>query len=167
MKNKLFITVLFGLTIYIFSILYIPDFIGDDYLIFTYISQHLSNPIAPDPNIDFFLFTRPLSYFNFWLDYQLFYNNAVLMKFESLFLFILSVILLYFTLHIVIKYLNIQISEGLVLLGVLVYLFHPDSLILNIWISNRTELLNLIFYLLSIYSFFLFFKKKILFFSSI
>jgi hypothetical protein len=159
MKNKLFIIILFGLTTYISAILYIPDFMGDDYLIFTYISQHPSKPIALDPNIDFFLFTRPLSYLNFWLDYQLFYNNAVLMKFESLFLFSLCVILLYFTLHIVIKYLDIQISEDLVLLGVLVFLFHPDSLILNIWISNRAELLNLIFYLLSIYSFFLFFLK--------
>lgn len=161
MNKKIFIIgSSFGLAIYVFAILYIPNFITDDYLIFTYISQHPSNPIALDPNINFFLFTRPLSYFTFWIDYQLFYNSAVLMKFESLFLFSFSVILLYFTLQIVIKYLNIRISESLILLGVLFYLFHPDSLMLNIFISNRTELLNLIFYLLSIYSFLLFLKKN-------
>ena len=82
------------------------------------------------------------------------------MKFESLFLFILGVILFYLTLRIVIKFLNIKIPEGLIFAGAFLFLFHPDSLLLNIWISNRTELLSLIFYLLSIYSFFLFFLKE-------
>ncbi len=161
MKNKLFILgISFGIAIYVFAILYIPNFITDDYLIFTYISQHPSNPIALDPNIDFFLFTRPLSYFTFWLDYQLFYNNAMLMKFESLFLFILSVILMYYTLKILLKYIKVELSEKIIIFGTLVYLFHPDSLMMNIWVANRTELLNILFYLITVLFFLNFFEKN-------
>src|SRR3990170_2215886 len=109
MTNKLFIIgTLFGLVVYVFAILYIPNFITDDYLIFTYISQHPNIPIALNPNIEFFLFTRPLSYFSFWLDYNLFHTNSVTMKFENLFIFFLTVILLYYTLRVVIKLFKVE-----------------------------------------------------------
>ena len=161
MRNKFFIVCVFlGSVFYLFSIFYIPQFIADDYPIFTYVSQHPEVPITADPGVKFFLFTRPLSYFYFWFDYHLFYTNSVLMKLESLTLFILSMILVFLTLKKIIRILKIDIPESIVILGVLIYLFHPDSLFMNIWIANRTELLSILFYSSSVFFFLKYFDNN-------
>lgn len=169
MKIKLFvISILAGLSIYIYAIISIPGFISDDFLIFTYISQHPNNPIALDPNIDFFLFTRPISYFTFWIDYILLGNESLLIKFNGLFFLCCSVLLMYLTLKKLMHYLKVDVSKKLIFLGTLFYFLHPDSLLMVTWISNKTEVINIIFYLTTILLFLTYFentKSKHLIFS--
>lgn len=133
--------------VYGLVIILIPDFITDDYYIFTYINGYSTYPISLNPEMEFFLFIRPLSYLSFWIDYTLFSTNAVLMKFHSLVYLLGSVVLVYYIFKMLSDRLGWNISNRLIIVLTAIFATHFDMLTTVFWISNRTEILSFFFYL--------------------
>ncbi|MDQ7815539.1 MAG: hypothetical protein RDU14_00775 [Melioribacteraceae bacterium] len=144
--------ILANLFIYIPIIIIINGFILDDYYLFYLISKNPSLPISVNPNEAFFLFMRPVSYFFFWIDYHVFFTNAVLIKLLSLFLHIILVITFYLLLKKGFRIIEHKTNDILIFLITLIFSFHLDNSIWVFWISNKTELLALLFYMLSLLS---------------
>ncbi len=145
--------IILNLIIYIPVILIIPGFILDDYYLFYIISQNPGAPISTDQSEAFFLFMRPLSYISFWFDYIVFNANPILVKFFSLFLHLVLVVSIYLLLK---KFTFLILKKNdnlLIFLAALIFSFHLDCAIWIYWISNKTELLALLFYVLSISAF--------------
>lgn len=149
-----------NLIIYIPIILIINQFILDDYYLFYLISQKPSVPISLNPDEAFFLFMRPVSYAFFWIDYHIFYTNALLMKSISLFLHIILALLFFQLLKRIFILFEKQINDFILFLVTMLFCIHLDSSIWVYWISNKTELLALLFYLLSIHSFLSYIKSN-------
>lgn len=153
LKDKYFKwVILANLFIYIPIIIIINGFILDDYYLFYLISQNPSLPISVNPNEAFFLFMRPVSYFFFWVDYHIFYTNAILIKVLSLSLHIILVITFYQLLKKGFRIIEHKTNDLLIFLITLIFSFHLDNSIWVFWISNKTELLALLFYMLSLLS---------------
>lgn len=144
---------LLNLIVYVPIIFIIPDFILDDYYLFYIISQNPGVPVSTNPGEAFFLFMRPLSYLSFWFDYNIFNANPLSSKILSLFLHIALVIVFYLLLKKITYRVTKKNEASIIFLITLIYSFHLDNSIWNYWISNRTELLAVIFYLLSISAF--------------
>lgn len=152
--------ILLNLIIYIPVILIIPGFILDDYYLFYIISQNPSIPFSTNPDEAFFLFMRPLSYFSFWIDFHIFYANPLLIKFFSIFLHIILVLSFYYMLK-KLTFIIIKRNDNLIIfLTTLLFSFHLDNAIWIYWISNKTELLAVLFYILSIFAFIKFLEEQ-------
>lgn len=145
--------ILLNLVIYIPVIFLIPGFILDDYYLFYIISQNPGLPVSTDPSEAFFLFMRPFSYLLFWCDYHIFNANPILIKFFSLFLHLILIIVFYFLLKEIIPRIIKKSDDLLIFLTTLILSFHLDSAIWIYWISNKTELFVVLFYVLSISAF--------------
>jgi hypothetical protein len=144
------IIIIVNIIFYGILIKFYPGFMADDFILFALIDKNPNMPIAIDKNAPFFLFLRPLSYFSFWLDYNLFGHNYYLMKLHSFLLHISTIIVFYILLIKVNELLNFTINKYLIFSLLLIFSFHGDTLVWNTWISNRTEILMLLFYALAI-----------------
>ena len=113
-------------------------------------------PISLNPTEHYFLFSRPLTYFFFWLDYNSVWQNPVLYKFHSVLWLLLNIIILYKVILEFNKNLTLDTPKIIIFLLLLFYILHPDTLMAIYWISNRNELISTSFYLLSLYYFLLF-----------
>ena len=122
------------------------SFLKDDFLIFSQICHKISIPISTNPSEEYFLFTRPLVYFSFWLDYNMWHTWAAGMKLTSLAFHLINANILFYLLLLFKKYLKKQIPNYFILLIAIAFSFYPDNLVSIIWISNRTELLSTLFY---------------------
>lgn len=132
-----------------FLIYLIPNFITDDFIIFDHISHNTESFLAQDLTAPFRLYFRPLSYFSFFIDFKLISANSILMKVESLIIFMILISLIFKLMLRISNYLKLNITLTQVLLLLTIFILHPDSAYMIIWISNRTELLMLLFYCLS------------------
>ncbi len=144
-----FVNLIFYLPI-IFSSL---KFYDDDFIIFAYINNNPSSPVITDPSAQYFLFMRPLSYFSFWIDYTLFADNYIALKFINLLIHIFFIVVLYLTLSQISKKFNLPADPKIILLLCLIISIHLDSLLWISFICNRTEQLMILFYALSLFYF--------------
>jgi hypothetical protein len=145
--NLFYLSLLIFLNIifYLVCIYKAPGFSSDDYYIF-YLTGSNPAPVSLNVNEIFYLFLRPLSYFSFWLTYNLFGNDALLMKIFSLILHTGLITLIWMA---GIEILKVKGRGGDVLvlfLCLLLFSVHPDTLMYILHINNRTELLMLLFY---------------------
>ena len=113
-------------------ILFFPAFHSDDYLVFTYIDSHRSMPVTLNPMTDFYLFFRPLSYFYFWVNYQLFGAHAILMKFTGLIIFVAMAYFVYRVLAIVNEEFELNARPALMAVAAFFFVTHPDMLHLSL-----------------------------------
>lgn len=151
--SDLYFVLLLNIIIYSIVIVIYPGFISDDFLIFSLIAKNPNIPISLNPNDYFFLFFRPISYFSFYIDYNFLFENPYLMKYVSLILHLVILTILYFLINNFFLQFNISINRSIRVLSLLIFSLHLDVLNYIYWISNRTELLYLSFYLLALYSF--------------
>jgi len=151
-KNLIFFA---GAIVAVYSVVIflIPGFITDDYYIFTYIKNYSNLPIALNPKIEFFLFYRPFSFFSFWIDYNLFQTNSILMKFHSLIFFAGSSTLILLVIKKLSEKLNWGLSPLIIFLFAGIFVLHFDNFTSVFWISDRTEILAFFFYVSAIYYF--------------
>ncbi len=147
MSNKLlYFILLINLIIYLIVILLYPHFMSDDFMIFARIKQNPGEVICLNPNEVFFLFSRPVSYFSFWLDYHIFYDNAIGMKFVSLLIDLGLISVIYKIIQNLSLFLKKEIDQTVLFICLLLFTLHLDVLNWIYWISDRTELLSLFFY---------------------
>lgn len=153
-KTHLALIIIVNLIFYLPIIFSSIQFVDDDFIIFAYINNNLNLPIITDPNAQYYLFLRPLSYFSFWIDYHLFADNYIAMKLVSLSLHIFFIIALYFLLYRISQKFKLETDSQIILFICLILSIHLDSLQWIAFIYNRTEQLMIFFYVLS-FSFFL------------
>lgn len=152
-KNNTLITLLIlnsilcGAIIFIFS-----NFYTDDYVVFSIISENPGRPISFNQNEIFFLFMRPLSYLSFWIDYHLWGVNPIPMKIFSLVLHLMLITFLYKLLERTSILIWGKVNYFAIFILLLLFSIHFDSMIWIYWISNRTELLHILFYVVAIYN---------------
>jgi len=151
-KTSLQISILIIINIIIFlpCIIALPEHYLDDFVVFGVINSHPNNPISLNPADPYFLFLRPVSYLSFWIDYKLFPMMPLLMKFETLLIHLVLVATVYFLLIELKKYFKLEISNGWIFFATMVYSIYPDNYKWITWITNRTELLMILFYVLSL-----------------
>lgn len=150
---NLLVLIILNLFIYLPVITSFPGFIADDYILFSFIQNGIYHPLISDPSAQFFLFTRPVSYISLWIDYNLFADNYQLIKLVSLVYHIVLIISIYFLLLNIAKRFNLQIPSLAITLLCVLFSIHLDSLVWIYWISNRTEVLMILFYVWSILAF--------------
>ncbi|MEW6196860.1 MAG: hypothetical protein AB1521_17060 [Bacteroidota bacterium] len=138
-----------NLVFYLPVIFSFPGFIVDDYIIFSYLQNDLFKPFAATTNSQFFISLRPFSYFNLWVDFNLFGNNYIAIKLLSLAYHLVLVLSFYFLMKKVINLFSLQVGNIIPFLVTIIFSIHLDSLVWIYWISNRTELLMSLFYVLS------------------
>lgn len=136
-----------------------PNFWEDDYAVFAYIKENINFPISLNPNVEFFLFLRPVSYFFLWIYYNIWSLHPLYMKMASLAIHITSILLLYGLILEITRFFKTKIPHLSILLCVLVVSFHPDSSISILWISDITELLGVLFYTICLFLFFKYLNK--------
>ncbi len=166
MKNKsqslilpFSIIAIVNIIFYLPVILKFPGFLYDDFTIFAMIS-HNSQFVVTDPSTIFFFFVRPISYLLFKLDYLIWGNYYVGMKLFTLVLHILFMSIFFLLLKTITELLKKEFNNWIALLVTIVFSIHPSSLMWVYWISNRTELLGLLFYSLSMLFFVKYFIDK-------
>lgn len=161
MSNKLlYIILCLNLIIYSIVIFVYPHFISDDYLIFAQIKQNPAQIISLNPNEPFFIFFRPVSYFTFWLDFNLFNIYAPAMKFVSLLFHLGLIFVFYKIIQDITLLLRKKNNFMLLFFCMLLLSIHLDALTWIYWISDRTELLGLFFYACSISCLFKYFLSS-------
>ena len=134
---------------YLPAIFLFPGFIEDDFAIFNIIKENLNYPIAFDLHTPFQLFFRPVTYFSFWVDYTIFKENFILIKLHSLLLLISNVLLLHFLVKKISIMFDFKFESKIFALLITIYIVHIENIINVLWISNRNELLSLLFYSIS------------------
>lgn len=149
-RNAVIILILTNILFFLPFIIALPDHYLDDFVVFGLIHSRSNNIISLNPSDPYFLFLRPVSYFSFWIDYKLFPMMSILMKLETLLIHLLLVTFVYFLIKELKKYFDLKISNTWIFLLVLVYSIYPDNYKWITWISNRTELLMIFFYVLSL-----------------
>ncbi|MGE5498703.1 MAG: hypothetical protein ACM3Q2_11560 [Syntrophothermus sp.] len=128
-----------------------PGFETDDYLLFSLIKNN-PYPVAVNPYEAFFFFLRPVSYFTFYIDSIFWLYSPVMMKAFSLLLHLIFTGSFYLLLYKGSALFNIKFNRVMAGVVLLLLTFHPDVSIWIIWIANRTELLYMLFYSLSLLS---------------
>ena len=151
-RKVVILIILSNLLFFIPFIIALPDHYLDDYVVFGLINTHPNNLISLNPSDPYFLFLRPISYFSFWIDYNLFPMMPLMMKFETLLFHLLLVVAVYFLLIELKKYFDLKISNTWIFFITLAYSCYPDNFRWITWISNRTELLMILFYVISLFS---------------
>lgn len=152
-KHALKIIIITNLLYYIPFIFMHPGFMLDDFYIFHLIKTFPKDLFVKSPDEMFFLFFRPLSFITFRLDYFLWATNFIPMKIMSLVIHLLLIVSLYFFITKISKLIELKINCIIITLLLIIFSIHSDAILWIIWISNRTELLMLLFYLLSIFAF--------------
>jgi hypothetical protein len=150
MRSAIPLIIVINLLLFIPVILLDPSFHVDDFLVFAVIKANISHSISFNPHEYFYFFVRPVSYFFFWVDYKIWHTNAFMMKMVSLSFHVVFITIFYSLLKEIAAFIKINFKPIPAILIVLLFSFHPDSLIWIFWISNRTELLLILFYSLSI-----------------
>jgi hypothetical protein len=130
-----------------------PSFHTDDFLVFSYIEAHKAIPVAVDPSADFYLFFRPLSYLFFWIDYQIFGANAVLMKMFGFLIFLSLTYVVFKILSLINEEYKLNAHPVLLAFTTFFFVSHPDMLHCIVWISNANELLMISLYVLAVFVF--------------
>ena len=165
-KKSLYYILIINVLLYAVIILIYPGFISDDYLIFTHVSQNPQQLISLNINEPFFLFFRPVSYFTFWVDYHVF-HLPWLMKCFSLLIHLGLITVIFQIIKNFSLLLDKKLDNTLLFICLLLFSLHLDVLTWIYWISDRTELLCLFFYSLTILYFIKYYinhKKLYLFF---
>ena len=152
--SVLFILIIVNVIVFIPVIILHHSFLLDDYLIFSKIKHNIYSPISFNPSEEFFLFLRPLVYFYFWINYNLWHTYAIGMKVTSLFFHLTYVSIFFLSILRLRDYLELHISNSILLLIAIAFSLYPDHLISIVWISNVTELLSSLFYAISLLSVF-------------
>jgi hypothetical protein len=152
-KHALKIIIVINLAYYIPLILIHPGFMLDDFYIFNIIKTCPNDLFIKSPNEMFFLFFRPLSFVMFRLDYFLWTTNFIPMKIMSLVIHLLLIVSLFFFITKISKLIELKVNYNVITLLLIIFSIHSDVILWIVWISNRTELLMLFFYLLSLLAF--------------
>lgn len=153
-RQSLLTILLLNLLVYSYIIFLYPGFYTDDYILFTIIHLNPEKFFLLKSDYPFYLFLRPVSYFTFWLDYQLWGNNPFLIKLTNLIYHLILVYNLFRFFETICQVFKIELNYRICFLSIFLFSFHLDVLYWNNWISDRTELLYLLFYIASLRSFF-------------
>jgi hypothetical protein len=143
-------------SVYLFSILRVPEFIADDYYIFYLVQSHPSSIVSLNFDDKYLLFLRPVAYFFFWAQYHLFASNAFQMKLCSLLFGQMYVIAAITAAKYVVRFFHGTSSNTILLFAGLFISLHPDTLMSILWISDVNEVLMSLFYALALVVFFAF-----------
>jgi len=130
-----------------------PNYFTDDYLVFAIIKKNYFNFLMGSEN-EYFLKTRPFSYFDFQIYFALL-NSAFLIKVCNAIIFLIYIVISFFTFNSLLKLTNQKTSVQNIILSVSFIFANHDNHIMVFWISNLTELFSILFYSTSI----LFFSK--------
>jgi hypothetical protein len=152
-KNKAYLSIMVGgiLIFYVPLIYSFPIFYSDDLYIFYSISKHPLIPIALEINEKFFLFFRPVTYIYLWLQFQIFSDSAIMMKYFACLINIITIVSLFFTIDRGNNKYHHSINMGIVAVLCLALGLHRDYAQSVLWISNINELLAALFYVLAFY----------------
>ena len=154
-----YIIIGFNIILFLPFVLSFPGFISDDFLIYKKVIDNGSIPIILNPREVFYLFLRPISFFTFWMDYQIWGYNSLMMKIVSFALHLALIISFYKLLKEVSDFLKIKENRFVLLLIVLLFSSYPANYYWIVWLSNRTELLVALFYCLSFLFYFKFLNQ--------
>lgn len=149
--NNIYLLLILLINTIVFTafIFVVPGFITDDFYIFTTIKENITHPVPTNSSYSFFLFLRPVTYFSFWLNIVAGFSPFY-MKFFSLMihlLLIVSLISLFKEISSVYKkFINIF------WLAFFVFLFSLSDVSTDwiVWLSQRSELLMMLFLILSL-----------------
>ncbi len=158
--TPLFVLFFVNFLVYIPVLLIFPGFVYDDFIVFGIIKSNITRLVSFNPHEIFSLFFRPISYFSFWLDYKLWGPQFLPMKFFSLGIHLVVLFIFYISLIKLGNIFKIKNNSFFIVSLLLIFSVHFDMFTWVSWISNRTELLGFVFYLLSFYFVLLFVEKK-------
>jgi len=159
-NKSVLVIISLNIIVYLPLIIFLPDHLLDDYVIYGIISSVPNNFISLNPTDPYSLFLRPFSYFTFWLDFHLWPMMPLLMKLFSISFHLILSASLYFLIIELKKFFSIYSSNSLTIFVVIFFSFHPDNLKWIVWIANRTELLMICFYVLGLLFYFKFLNNK-------
>lgn len=151
--NKTYLSVMIGgLVIFYIPLVHsFPIFYSDDYYIFYSISKHPLVPIALESGEKFFLFLRPITYFYLWLQFHIFSDSAILMKYFGCLINIATIVLLFLTIQIGNNKFRLSLNPWIVAILCMALGLHRDYAHSILWISNINELLASLFYVMAFY----------------
>src|SRR5438876_3265701 len=155
-KPKIFYVILIilitiNIIFFLSVILNLPDFMLDDYQLFYIIDKNPHSIVLQNPDEIIHLSVRPLTYFSFWLDYNVFHLTPLQMKLETLLLHICLLVLAYYFIYDLCSYLKLKTNIFIIGLTLLIISLHTVSMWWLIWLQQRNELIMLIFYFLALY----------------
>jgi hypothetical protein len=138
-----------------------PGFISDDYYIYRVV-KGTAAPVCTNPEEIFFLFLRPVSWFSFYIDQNVFSGFSYPAKLFSLSLHLVLIYILYQLCCLVQGFAGKdKIDYTAVVLAVLIFTVHPDVVMYLAYLNNRTELLMILFYAASVLVFLKYCNKTI------
>ncbi len=150
-KNNIYLLFILLINSILFAafIFAVPGFIADDFYIFTTIKENIAFPISINIHNSFFLFLRPVTYFSFWLNIVA-GLSPFYMKIFSLIIHLLLVISLFSFLKELSACFEKKINEFWLALFVLFYSLSEVSTDWIVWLSQRNELLMMLFLIISL-----------------
>lgn len=154
------ITLLLNIITGLYIIFSFPFYFSDDLMIYTKVVEDGLSFITSGINQNFFFLTRPVSFLSFILDYKLWGTNPFFCKIDTLILHILFIISTYYFMLKIFQIYKINYNKTVLTISLVFITLHPDAVIWLYWISNRTELLMVLFYVLSILFFVYYIEKR-------
>jgi len=154
------ILILINGIIYSIIIINYSGLTADDFVVFSIIKDNPNNFISVNQSDPYFLFSRPLSYFFMFMDYHLLNLNTDVIKIIHLGFHIVFISLLYYILNILSNILKFKSNYIFNFIICLIFSFSEISLDWIMWISNKTELLMSLFYILSLFFIILYLKRE-------
>lgn len=145
------IIILVNLIYYTYIIYHLPDFYTDDYSIFCFVKEFLNNGRYPLFNEMHYLYWRPFTFLFFLIDYIIWGVNSVAIKFNTLLIHIVLVIIIYFTFDNLLNILKYNHSKIAVFFLTFTISVHPVRYEYMIWIAQKNALYMELFYVLSFF----------------
>lgn len=137
-----------------------PGFFGDDFYLFSLISEHPGRLISTDTHDYFYLFFRPAAYFSHWLDVNVLGLPPWLMKSISGLCMSAAGWLFFLTIREIGVYSGFRFDTFTASSVTLFVVFHAAMVTGVIWLANRNQVLMSLFYISSLYLFFSYLNKR-------
>ena len=155
--SAVFVNVLF----YLYLIVRHPYFLTDDYVHFGLINSNFSNFVTLNLNhiTDFeklYFLTRPLNYILSLFNLKVFFADPLLMKIFALMLHSALLFSVYLLLKQLLLFYKLEINRMALFLTIIFFGLHPNNMWWIYWIGNQSELLMILFFVISLYSVFLY-----------
>lgn len=149
---------LFSLVYFLPLIIKLPDYLMDDFLMFSIINKNPSGFIMLNPGDMIHMLVRPLTFFSFWFDCIVLKSSSLHMKIGTLLLHFCFISVFFVFTCDLLKYLKFNIYVYKLGIITLIISVHTISMWWIILIGLRNELMMILFYTISLYSVFLFIK---------
>ena len=154
--------VLFGLNLFFFIplIIKLPNFLMDDFMLFSIIDKNPAGFILTNPGDIVHMAVRPLTFFSLWFDHVVLNFSSFQMKLETLLLHLAFVATFCFFAYDLLGYLKVKVNSFKLGFVALILTTHTICAWWILWIALRNEILMLLFYVLALYSVLLFLKSN-------